>query len=189
MEEETETQQEDTENETSELVTGDKNSYTIFDVCKSEYESEKARTNTIDFKASIVSAIVTAALALVIQALDLGNLFNMSIPDKGSLIAFVWVVIVGTLSFLSFLTALILLLATLFTRTYQYIDCYTYLDSKELSLKDDDYRCDVAKKFVECLDINSAANGRRCRLYNFSIGFLLAGVVLLTVLLFLKAAI
>lgn len=172
------------ENQTSDFH-GNEN--VIFDICQKEYENEKARTNTIDFKISIVIAVVMAAIAIALQIIDFGNLAGMTFLDAKSLLSFAFKLVVGVLSFLSLLASLLILLIAVITRTYYSTNCRNYLEVEQLENVKPEYYLICATNYADCSEANKEVNDRRCKLYNASILLVLIGAVLLTVFIVLKA--
>ena len=150
----------------------------IFEICKSEYENERARTNTIDSKISIITAIVTALIVAIFATIDFSALLVREINTVKDALFY------GLLIFLSFgalLTtaiSLFTLLVSLMTRTYLAIDPFEYLKIEFLREENNYYYIICANKYAECSKHNREVNEKRCKKYNTSIVLLFIALIL-----------
>ena len=188
MDKENDTQQPNQASEKPILAKYGENPSIILDVCKNEYGIEKMRTNTIDSKVTIISAIVMGAIALIVKLLvdydDLSLVGN--VQGTKEFVGLLLKLFTGFAAFFTFVASLIILLITIATRSYKAMDCKVFFDDKLLGIEKSAYQLEIANKYYLCLEKNRSVNERRCKFYNRSVILLLIGIALLTLFLIFK---
>ncbi len=162
------------------------NTGTFLDVCQKEYELEKTRTNTIDTKATIVSAIVMGAIAVAADKSDFGDLSTIKIADTRELILLLSKLSMWGLAFFCFVASLIILLIVISMRPYRFIDCRVFSDEKLLDDEQCNYQRELANQYIGCVVNNRGVNEKRSKLYKASVVVLLVGIAIFALFMPLK---
>ncbi len=156
-------------------------SQAIFEMCKAEYENEKERTNTIDTKIYIATALASGLLLLILETTNVESLF----ADISSLIK-IMTCSMFVASLVSVCSSLVLLTLTIFTRNYVSLFPDSFLTVEVLSEEKELVEIAIANKYYECCLKNRDVNNKRCKKYNIAVASILLTIVFFLVFFILK---
>lgn len=162
------------------------NASICFEVSKSEYENEKTRTNTIDSKIAIVTAIVTAVLLIIAETTDFNSLLSRTVSNAREIISVTVLIclIFGSIALISI--ALVVLAITIITRRYSAIDPRWFAQVENLDEEKSIYYLIGSEKYIQCCEENRKVNGQRCKKYDLSVKLLTIGFILFLAFFVLK---
>ena len=162
------------------------NASTCFEVAKSEYENEKTRTNTIDSKIAIVTAIVTAVLLIIAETTNFDSLFNRTVDNVKSIVSvsILLGLVFGSIILISI--ALVMLAITIITRKYKVLDSRWFAQVENLNEEKSIYYLNGAEKYILCCEENRRVNEQRCKRYDCSVRLLTIGFILFLLFFVLK---
>lgn len=145
-----------------------------FEICKSEYENERKRTNTIDTKASIVVALMGAVIPFAVQSKI--SICSHVFENKGFFAGVVFIISFLALIIFS-LCALFFMFKTISKRNYYALDVDYFTQWEHLQVGSTCYYLTCALFYNKTTNTNRKVNDTRIKDYQCSLRFIGASIV------------
>lgn len=143
----------------------------FLDICRSEYESEKNRVNTIDSKTNIVITLLSVFFVSITEVINFKTIFSYSVSNFVESIFPTILILTMLGAIVTSFISILCFLKVIFTSSYQCIDLKY---DKEL------YSITLAHFYIQATEINRNVNDKRIKIYKKGMIFLIVSIFLFT---------
>ena len=156
---------------------------TILDTCKIEYQKEMQRTSNIDGKTNTFLTISTALYAFLVPLANFKQMFELENTLRNC-VSTVLLIVLLVMSFLTLLTATILFILVISSRTYKAIDISVLLSYADRQKEQTSVV--LSRLYDGAITYNRLLNEKRMRLFKMVVIFIIIFIILITLTYVLK---
>ena len=152
----------------------------FLDICRSEYESEKNRVNTIDSKTNIVITLLSVFFVSITEVINFKTIFSYSVSNFVESIFPTILILTMLGAIVTSFISILCFLKVIFTSSYQCIDLEYFYNIDQLKYDKELYSITLAHFYIQATEINRNVNDKRIKIYKKGMIFLIVSIFLFT---------